>query len=397
MRILASTLLTLSLMAAGCEKNDPLFCQMNPGASGCPDASVNMHDSGIDGDADPTIDARLDFGEGAYAVHLAKGASVPLTFTDGATLDTTNSMQCEMTSLWVNSAQPNACFVVATNISMVNLRVTGDRPLVLIATNNLSITGQLDAASHVAGTPGPGSPVVGVAVAPCQGGTAAVANSAGGGGGAGGSFVTKGADGGSGGGVSNKGLAANADLALPNYLRAGCNGQVGADGNGGGAGPQGRGGGSVFLLAGNTITLATSAIINVSGGGAPNTGLTTRGGAGGGGSGGMLVLYAGTSIAAPAGSKLVANGGGGAGGANGGGGGAGSDPDPASPTTPAGGGNAGGSCTGDGGSGYAAADANGGTSAPSGCGGGGGGGAAGYIQTNFALPNVTASPTVTGP
>ena len=130
-------------------------------------------------------------------------------------------------------------------------------------------------------------------------------------------------------------------------MRGGCAGQAG-DGTDIFS-PPGSGGGVVYLLAGNSITLQSGAIINASGAGGTSPG-TGRGGSGGG-SGGMIVLSAPTISAN--GSFILANG---AGGAEGGGGSSGtgangSEPTETMPLIPASGGT--GNQGGDGGDGFA--------------------------------------------
>jgi len=386
MRILASMLLTVPLLAAGCEKNDPLFCQKNPGAADCPlDGSVGHNDGDLDGD--PSIDARLSFGTGNYEVKLLGVPTTALLTLGGTPISTANGMPCSDAQLWVSSAQPAACFVVATNITVSSLlEVSGPRPLVLVATDTLIVSDMIDAASHVGGNVGPASPD-----SSCDNGTAPQTSTNGGGGGAGGSFVTAGGNGGNGNNNGTNGGVAGAVASTPPILRAGCRGQIG--GTGGTGGPAGEGGGVVYLLAGTKIDLRAGKI-NVSGAGGSLAG--NRGGGGGGGSGGMMVVTA-PMILSDSGTRLVANGGGGSSGANGSA--IGGDPNPANPTTAATGGSASGGCGSEngGGTGFAGASmaTNGGSVTGSTCGGGGGGGGAGYIQTSVMLSAGLFSPTPT--
>lgn len=290
-------------------------------------------------------------------------------------------------------SQPAACFVLKDTITVNGtVTVTGNRPLVLVGATSITVTGTLDASSNnLAGSTGPAAPS-----ADCDAFGANPASSAnGGGGGAGGTFVTKGGDGGTGNnGGSQAGTAPAAEATPIPTLRAGCHGQRGGNGANSGSeasGQVGRGGGAVYLVTGGTLTLAATAVINVSGSGGLGGGRSSGGS--GAGSGGMAKLYAAT-LAATAGAKVMANGGGGAsGGDNNTDGVTGQDPDPATPTTPALGGDDGTGDTGAvGGDGYAGA-----TAATSGVpagateGGGGGGGGGGYVQSNLALTNVTVS------
>lgn len=406
MRVLA-----LLLMAGGCYQPSPVVgapCPtgMCPSGQVCDDSEnpavcvVTLRDGGIDPvdaeiDATP-IDAAPDapppcFGAGAYSVCMYTNGSLTLPNT----IDTTNSTLCLATqpSEWTTAGQPDACFIVRTNITvptMGTVDVTGTRPLVLVAGTTISVTGMLDGSSHSspvsigAGSPSPDCPAFV---------TTPTSNVAGGGGGAGATFTTQGGAGGTGNaGASTAGTAPAASTA-PALLRAGCSGQSGADGSvAGSGGLGGRGGGAVYLVAGTSITFANSAVVNVSGAGAASTGKVAGGG--GGGSGGMILLHAPT-ITASVGAKLVANGGGGASGGESGGGGqggkVGSDPNPGQPLAPAAGGVGPGGNGGDGHAGPTAATS--GANGIAGAAGGGGGGGAGYIQSNVALTPAVASPS----
>ena len=367
---------------AACDKPDPLFCSKH--ADQCNDGGPLDHPD--------TGDALFVFGSGNYQVTITQDVSGAPTFS-GA-LNTSGSNPCSSSQLWSDMTQPQACFVVAQNITINNVTATGSRPVVFIASDTITVMGVLDVSSHdTANTqvlgPGAQTPPTGGC-----GGTPPSGSSNGGGGGAGGSFKTKGGDGGVG---NNSGVQTAAGTAAaivasgePSLLRAGCSGQKGGDGQSvgvGGAG--GGGGGAVYLVAGNKLDLTVGAI-NASGAGGSFG--TMRGGGGGGGSGGMIVLYA-PNIATGGQTKLIANGGGGAAGANASN--QGLDPDPANPTTPAAGGNSGAGCSTNGGGNGAVLTNNGGVGGPGCDGGGGGGGAVGYIQTNQSLGQGAFSPSPT--
>ena len=383
-----------AIVVAGCEKQDPLYCQQHPDDhANCAGADAASSDGRRDApfDTGPLVDAQLCFGSGAYSVCLTSPPSTPVTLNTGATVDTSASgTLCLATqpTNWIAAGQAPACFVVGTTVTVPNVTVSGNRPLVLLASDTLNLTGTLDVASHVVNaTSGPAAPSAGCAAFPA----APTASNGYGGGGAGASFTTTAGDGGTSNNTGGQGgTPAPGDTTAPVMLRAGCTGQPGADGQGaGGAG--GHGGGAAYLVAGTSINLAATAVINASGAGGSAAG--QKAGGGGGGSGGMIVLRAPT-IAVMAGAKLVANGGGGSTGANNGGGIAGSDPAAATPlvsaptvTGPGG--------AGAGGAGYsitstAQAGGNGGSN----LGGGGGGGAAGYIVSSVALTGSVVSPAV---
>ena len=390
-------LLFTSLALVACNKENPEFCKTHPGEDGCP--GMGSADGGTDGpeiDGDPSIDARACFGADNYEVWLTTVPSAPITLP--ATFDTgTANTMCLATQPagWTTRGQPAACFVVGTNIMVSTSNVTGPRPLVLVATNNITIDGVLDVASHGGGSPktGPGAPF-----SNCQQFMSPpTANVAGGAGGAGATFMSKGAAGGDGNGgmAGNSGGTAMSPLGTnPTALRGGCTGQAGAAGDGSSGGTGGIGGGAVFLLSGGTIAITQNGIVNASGAGGAAGG--DQAGGGGGGSGGMIVLYA-NAIAAPNG-RLLANGGGGASGGNNGGGNPGTDPPPTTPQLPAGT-TAGPQSSGTGGSRWAINNvAVAGTAGGSGFGGAGGGGGGGFIQSNVAVDaSANTSPAVTGP
>lgn len=381
----------LLLVAAGCEKQDPLFCQENPGATGCtPDGSVIGNDMDTDHDMGMSPDARTCFGGGAYAFCLTAPPLEPLIFNGEAAVDTSdsNTACAPVPADWTAMGQPDACFLVGTMISMDAMDVSGPRPLVLVSATSIEIRQRLDVAGHrVGGKAGPGSD------AGCNAGTNPMQNDNGGGGGAGGSFMGLGGNGGGGNGLANGGAAGATVNPAPTRLRGGCPGQAGGRGQGGVAATRGGGGGGVFLVAGTEIVLFEGASINASGagGGAPGR----EGGGAGGGSGGMIVLDAPMIAAQGTGGFIVANGGGGAAGEDDKGGTQavpGNDPDPTTPLVAAAEAEGPG---GDGASGATSEDvAQTGDNAGSNQGGGGGGGSVGYIQSTVTIANVTASPAI---
>lgn len=368
--------LRLVLFASGCSQFFGLDQPVGVDARG-------VGDIGQSGDG-ATADARSCFGSGEFAVCLRTLPTQSIALTSGSTLDTTSSSLCASgPSIWVSAAQPAACFVIATTITVSDLRVTGSRFVVFVASDSITVGGRVDAASHGLSV-SPGAPV-----GPCASAIAPGSSANGGGGGAGGSFMSRGGDGGTGNnGLTTAGLAAPADALAPGVLRGGCGGQRGAAGGIGASG--GLPGGAVYLVAGNSITLGPAAIISVSGAGAEAS--SNKGGGGGGGSGGMIVLYA-PSIMSSSSTRLVANGGGGSAGASTGNGAVGMDPDLTTPLVSALGGTGAGGA-GSGGDGFAVGSpAVNGQNGSSSDGGGGGGGGAGYIRANVALGNVVASPT----
>jgi len=280
---------------------------------------------------------------------------------------------------WLAEGQPAACFVVATDITVDTTLVYGTRPLVLVATNSITINTLLDASSSNTKGIGPAANYSNCVLASAPGTMAA---------GAGGSFMSKGGDGGAHSSPAGSGgLAAAADASIPAFLRGGCPGEVG-----GGVDafyqPPGPGGGAIYLVSGGTITIQPGAVLDASGGGGKEPG-QQLGGAGGG-TGGMIVLDAPTIIATS--SFVLANGGGGSeGGSNGSSGTPGANPTRTAPMTPAPGGS--GTQGGDGGNGFASGSpATAGAAANNNSGGGGGGGGAGYIRVSQPLTGASVSP-----
>jgi hypothetical protein len=319
---------------------------------------------------------------GAGTFTICPDVALSDAVTLGSELITDSSPQCVAVSApgWSQNGQPAACIVFARAITVNNTWVWGSRPLVLVATETITITNVLDASAH-RGYGGPASNA-----STCSAPLAWPGPNAGG---PGGSFMTTGGDGGAHTNpTGTAGLAGAAVSTPPTVLRGGCPGFVGADNFA--SSSYGYGGGAVYLVAGTSITVMNGAIINASGDGAA-AGVDASNGGSGGGSGGMIVLHA-ASIAAD-GAFIVANGGGGAQGGDATKyGAAGGVPVATTPfvAAPGGSGNGGGN----GGAGFAQGfAATSGASATNANGAGGGGGGAGYIKSNQPLTGASVSPT----
>jgi hypothetical protein len=271
----------------------------------------------------------------------------------------------------------DACVIAGSTIAVANVRATGSKPLVLLATRDISINGTLDVASRVGGPRGAGS-----GTGTCVAGGAATSRR----GGAGGSHGGAGGDGGNGGpGSGGKGTAG--PIASWMGLRGGCDG---ARGSGNLPGQGGAGGGAVALVAMKIVVAGT---INASGA----AGLESddedgdAGGAGGGGAGGTIVLDA-PDVTITGFAFTNGGGGGGASACSSDSGNNGTDPTSTAPGA-GGAGGADGMCEGgDGGTGSSGGDGSQAQDGESGGGGGGGGGGAGVIKTSDPTPPGNTSP-----
>ena len=288
----------------------------------------------VDGlDPDVPRDAGNCFGAGLVNTCLPALPSAPRTL---ATAFDTDSAECFVDKGW--------CVMAATELSVSALRVTGSRPLVLVATGSITVDNMLDVASRrIGNTIELGAAASSPACIPGQ--TASQ-----GGGGPGGTFGGRGGN----GGVGTLNSAESGLVVSLTAFRGGCAGGDGA----GSANSRGPSGGAVYLIARTRITVAGT--INASGaGGGPG---------GGGGSGGMIGLEA--PVVSGTGSVFAIGGGGGEGSGN-----PGANPSAATSPAPGGSGGPGG----DGGAGSAGTTKTGARGGDSATGGGGGGGGAGFI------------------
>jgi len=304
--------------------------------------------------------------DGFTRVCLEAQPSMPRIVGSDLTIDTTDG--CATTTM---GTADGVCVLAATSIEVTTgatLHVTGPRPLLLLATTSMVIAGTLDAASHRAGTVGPGANP-----AACARGTAPTVAGGSGGGGYGGTFATAGGDGGDSIGRGAKGSAPTT-VDVPTTLRGGCPGITGASMNPGVGGVGGAGGGAIELAAGS---IEVSGMVNASGAGGQG-GVNNDSGGGGGGSGGMVVFD--TAKLTITGVVMAQGGGGGGGSGGSGAGQPGADPSVAGTgAEPGDGYHDGGGTLGAGGTGAVATDAG---DAQDGTliGGGGGGGGAGMTK-----------------
>jgi len=293
------------------------------------------------------------------------------TLAISSAIDTDSDSRCSVQHQ-ANSG-PDVCVIAAGTMTVTgSVRVTGSKPLVLAAATDLTVNGLID----VRGIAGQAAPAA-ADQSPClpTGNGIFSMTSPGGGGGAG--FGTGGA---SGGGMGGQGGPPDTP---PMYVRGGCSGGFGAgQAQGANGGARGQGGGGIYLVANNSITINSGAAIEASGGG----GGGSVDGGGGGGTGGMIGL---DSPFVEVDGDVISNGGGGGGG--GGTGVAGSAGSTGSLTSAAGGGGA--NLGGSGGTGGLGATAPTSGMAPGNCstppcGGGGGGGGVGVIWMNYVGSGV---------
>jgi hypothetical protein len=348
----------------------------------------------VDSPPDVPADALLCYGlysPGHGGLFKACTGTTPPTTFFSPTIDTGTigggQADCAMVIPQL-SPYPEVCVIIANDItidSTMHAAGANSRPLVLVATNTLTV----NALVSVASVRGNGWVGAGETASECFTGPTLDGSTGGGGagGGAGGSWSSSGQDGGVGGSGTNEGVP-NTGGNAPAGVRGGCRGGSGAvTGT-----SYGHGGGAIYLIAGSTIHLMANARINASGEGGMAG--AVNGGAGGGGSGGLIGLDAPT-VTIDVGARLVANGGGGGGGGGTGSAGAnghepdvtgGVDPFVASGVMGASGGGFGG---------QGAARAVTATVGQQGIGGGGGGGGAGYIYiftTNLTAGSSSISP-----
>lgn len=204
------------------------------------------------------------------------------------------------------------------------LRVEGSRPLIVISTGSIAISGTLDASSYwdgIVARTGAGADPDDCPVSPPTSGLTCVQH--GGSGGGAGAFGGDGGGGGEGGdtrdcedGINVDGIPGGeggvALGAAPSVLRGGCAGRDGAQNESGTVdrGRAGPGGGAVHLTARGSLVVG--GVIQAGGAGG-TAGLDNRSGGGGGGSGGFIGLEA-HSIEIQQTGVVAANGGGGGGG-----------------------------------------------------------------------------------
>jgi hypothetical protein len=336
----------------------------------------DVFDGSIDDIDGPAADARVDtppnticFGAALFVDCYEPGLEPTGAYEPIGQLDTSDSTTCTRVIAQPNG--PELCLRTAGTISIGSyVRFKGSRPLVLLATDTIDVAtaGTLDVSSFRTDIGAGANTGICASVGDGAPNTSTAAN-AGAAGGGGGGFGTAGGRGGAGRGVAGGEGGGTTALA---QVRGGCHGARGGTSSAGPGGEGGHGGGAVYLIAGNSITIAGAIRANGSGG----NGGTSKAGGGGGGSGGLIAFDTPVVTIATSATMFANGGGGGEGGGASGGGSAGEDPKVYSQralgghTNPAGGDGGGGSL-------LATTGVNGGTDTN---GGGGGGGGAGRIK-----------------
>jgi hypothetical protein len=367
-------------------------CGFQHGAAGTGDASGGngSDDAGVDGMR--PIDAMPDafgFCYGSFKNFcFTTMPSGDYTISALTNFDTDVDANCSTIVAQTNG--PSLCVVAAANIQLGgDVRATGSRGLVFIATNTFSNGASLDVGSfYLAAASWTGAGIATGAL--CGAPTGGAADDNGAGGGAGGTFGAAGGNGARGrNSLGGTGGVAAAAPAAPTVLRGGCNGTAGGAGGGNAGGTGGAGGGVLYVIAETSIM--NGGTIRSSGQGGPGGGILAGGG--GGGAGGMIVLDSPTISNT---GFVIANGGGGGEGGGQNGGGEAGDSGLVATTRAAGGAtNVNG---GDGGPGGATTTPTGGpgiTGAAAGGGGGGGGGSVGVIKAlRGTLAGIVSPPAI---
>lgn len=373
-------------------RSTPFALVLMAGCSFTPGAFMGgaVEDGGVVNDADRVfMDARVDappdsacYGSGLLTICYPIGQEPTNTYapTNNA-LNTDVDSNCDRIAPQGNG--PELCLKIARTVTINGyIEYDGVRPIVLVAADTLTVTGtgEIDvsdgAGANTGSCTGPGNGRDDTGNGASNG-----ASGAGGGG-----FGTPGGNGGAG---DNRNGGDGGQAVAATYIRGGCPGARGGRSSAGAGGTGGDSGGGVYLIAGQSITIAGIIRANGEGGnGGPN-----KAGGGGGGSGGLIGLDA-PSVSITG--QLVANGGGGGEGGGGGSGGRpGEDGGDWDEIPDGGNGNSNGGNGGDGA--YATnTAANGGNV---GNGGGGGGGGHGRIivfaKTNTLSSTISPVPVVT--
>ncbi len=247
---------------------------------------------------------------GAFPRVCFPASAVPMT---PRTLDMLTEIDTDMTASGAacdqnNNQKGNYCVFASAGLTLpagATLTAHGSKPLVVLSTTLMDLSGSIDVSSHLSRGPQlQGAGANPMATDACSFATPPMAATMGGGG-AGASLGTQGGGGGNAVSGTGGGLAGSKSDAFPGALRGGCKGGEGFA-NAGSPAAGGDGGGAVALIA--DMSIHVDATINASGGGGQGGAVGAANGGGGGGSGGMIVLDA-PQLTFGANAKLWANGG----------------------------------------------------------------------------------------
>jgi len=281
------------------------------------DAPAPPVDAAIPDTPVPPQDTQFCYGAGLLRVCFGSLPIGNINLPIGGVLDTSGA-GCNF--VVGQQGGPQLCVISGTNLTVTgNLVAVGTRPLMLVATDTITVVGQgsIDVSSVSGGGARTGA---GGNASECSLSTKGQNDQGGAGGGAGGSFGTAGGKGGTGDqndngpGRADGGNPGNTQT-NPTVLRGGCAGGDGGNGNSGDpralGGEGGEGGGAVYLIAATRIAIEGNVFASGAGGRVTIGSNGRLEGAGGGGSGGMVVLDAPTIQVS---GRVVANGGAGGGG-----------------------------------------------------------------------------------
>jgi len=270
-----------------------MYCNPDDGCRELPTMDAGATDAALDATPDVDGGEPVGFVFSNLPTDIAMGASGMRTYSGVSSIDT--DADCTQVISQATS-YPELCVIAAANVQVdaaAIVTVTGNRPLVLVATVSMAVLGDIVVAGRGSG-PGPGASA---SLGRGSGSGSIVAGHGGGGNG------TEGSAGGDGSIVLAGGAGGSAiDGPLPSPLIGG--------GSGGGGG---AGGGALQLSSAGALTLEGT--IDASGGGGPGGGSSLAGS--GGGAGGSVLIEA-MEVTIGPGAFIAANGGaGGAGGIDG--------------------------------------------------------------------------------
>ena len=206
------------VLGSGCNAlfgNDGLAVALDAAIDAVPlDAPPEFEDAGIDSSEERCV--------GSYKTLCYLPGQQPTGNVVLTSLDTSDDSKCTRV---VNQADgPSLCLIAATNITVDpnGAIITGQRPLMLYATDTIHVAGALHAGSvQSMGRLGPGANDVSGCNTLNNGGNGG--NNAGDGGGAGGSFGTRGGDGGRGArGNGGAGGISGPAITMLMGIRGGC-------------------------------------------------------------------------------------------------------------------------------------------------------------------------------